>query len=183
MVLPITIYGNSVLRKVTEEVSPNDSGLYEFIDSLYETMEKSDGIGLAAPQVNSIRRIFVADGSPLADEHPELADFRKVFINPEIVESGEELVFAEEGCLSIPNIREEVQRPDFIKIRYVDRDFNPHEETYTGIASRIIQHEFDHLNGVLFTDKISPLRKRMLRKKLTGIAKGKFEVTYKTKVV
>lgn len=183
MVFSITIYGNSVLRKVTTEVSPEDKGLDEFITNMFETMEKSDGIGLAAPQVNSTRRVFVVDGTPLADDHPELASFKQAFINPEIIKNGDEEVFAEEGCLSIPNIREEVKRPDYIKIRYKDQHFNEHTEEYTGIASRIIQHELDHLNGVLFTDLISPLRKRMLRKKLNAIAKGKFEVSYKTKVV
>lgn len=183
MLLPITIYGNSVLRKVTSEVTPDDEGLLQFIDNMFETLKKSDGIGLAAPQVNSMRRLFIVDGTPLSDEHPELAEFKQPFINPEITGFSEEEIFAEEGCLSIPGIREEVRRPENITIRYYDRNFKEHEETYSGIAARIIQHEFDHLNGVLFTDRLSPLTKRMLRKKLAAISKGKFEVSYKTVVV
>lgn len=183
MLFPITIYGNSVLRKVTKEVGPQDEGLQEFIDNMFQTLEKSEGIGLAAPQVNSTRRLFIVDGRPIADDKPELADFVRPFINPEIIEFGEEEIYAEEGCLSIPDIREEVRRPQWIKIRYLDRNFNEHVEEYNDVLARIIQHEFDHLNGILFTDRITPLRKRMLRKKLASIARGKFEVSYKTMVV
>lgn len=182
MILPIYVYGSPVLRKVARPVEQNEEGLDEFIDNLWETMYHSDGIGLAAPQVGKSLRIFVIDGSPLEEDDPSLKDFKSTFINPEIIErSGDDKTY-EEGCLSIPKLREEIVRPEKVKIRYYDRRFNQHEEEHTGIAARIIQHEFDHLEGVLFTDKLAPLKKRMLRNKLNAIAKGKFEVSYKVKV-
>ena len=182
MILPVTIYGHPVLRKKTEPVTPGTEGLKEFIDNMFETMYQSDGVGLAAPQVNSRHRLFVVDGSPMGEDDESLKDFKRVFINPEIIERAEEENFAEEGCLSIPGIREEVKRPVSVRMRYQDENLDAHEETITGFAARIIQHEYDHLEGVLFTDKISPLRKRLLRKKLMAIAKGKFNVSYKVKL-
>jgi len=127
-------------------------------------------------------RIFVIDGTPLEEDDPSLKDFKVTFINPEILDRHGDDKTYEEGCLSIPNLREEIVRPEKVRIRYYDRDFNQHEEEYSGIAARIIQHEYDHLQGVLFTDKVAPLKKRMLRNKLNAIAKGKFEVSYKVKV-
>ncbi len=182
MILPIYVYGSPVLRKVARPVEQNEEGLDEFIDNLWETMYHSDGIGLAAPQVGKSLRIFVIDGSPLEEDDPSLKDFKTTFINPEIIERFSDDKTYEEGCLSIPNLREEIVRPEKVKIRYYDRRFNQHEEEHTGIAARIIQHEFDHLEGILFTDKLAPLKKRMLRNKLNAIAKGKFEVSYKVKV-
>ncbi|MFP4526190.1 MAG: peptide deformylase [bacterium] len=182
MILPIYIYGSPVLRKVAKEVNQDEEELDSFIDELWETMKRSDGIGLAAPQVGKSKRIFVIDGTPLEEDDPGLKDFRKVFINPEITHRNDTEKTYEEGCLSIPNLRDEVIRPEKIRIEYYDRDFNFHDEEYGGIAARIIQHEYDHLEGILFTDRIAPLKKRLLRGKLNAIAKGKFNVNYKVKV-
>ncbi|MBS3806443.1 MAG: peptide deformylase [Bacteroidales bacterium] len=182
MTLPIYVYGSPVLRKVARPVEQNEEGLEEFIDNLWDTMYKSDGIGLASPQVGKSVRIFVIDGTPLAEDDPSLKDLKVTFVNPEILERHGDDKTYEEGCLSIPNLREEIVRPEKVRIRYYDRHFNQHEEEYVGIAARIIQHEYDHLQGVLFTDKVAPLKKRMLRNKLNAIAKGKFEVSYKVKV-
>src|SRR6056297_2605111 len=182
MTLPIYVYGSPVLRKVARPVEQNEEGLDEFIDNLWDTMYQSDGIGLASPQVGKSVRIFVIDGTPLEEDDPSLKDFKVTFINPEILDrQGDDKTY-EEGCLSIPNIREEIVRPEKVRIRYYDRDWNLHEEEYGGIAARIIQHEYDHLQGVLFTDKVAPLKKRMLRNKLNAISKGKFDVSYKVKV-
>ncbi len=182
MTLPIYVYGSPVLRKVAREVESDESGLDDFIEDLWQTMHQSDGIGLAAPQVGKSMRIFVIDGTPLQEDDPSLKDFKRTFINPEMVERGGDDKTFEEGCLSIPNLREEIVRPEKIKIRYYDRNFNFNEEEHDGIAARIIQHEYDHLQGILFTDRVAPLKKRMLRTKLNAIAKGKFEVNYKVKV-
>jgi len=182
MTLPIYVYGSPVLRKVARPVEQNEEGLEDFIDNLWDTMYQSDGIGLASPQVGKSVRIFVIDGTPLEEDDPSLKDFKVTFINPEILDrQGDDKTY-EEGCLSIPNIREEIVRPEKVRIRYYDRDWNLHEEEYGGIAARIIQHEYDHLQGVLFTDKVAPLKKRMLRNKLNAISKGKFDVSYKVKV-
>jgi len=182
MTLPIYIYGSPVLRKEARTVEQNEEGLQEFIHNLWETMYHSDGIGLAAPQVGKSMRIFVIDGTPLAEDDPSLTDFKVTFINPEILERGGDDKTFEEGCLSIPNLREEIVRPEKVRIRYYDKEFNLHEEEYGGIAARIIQHEYDHLDGILFTDRVGPLKKRMLRNKLNAISKGKFDVTYKVKM-
>jgi peptide deformylase len=182
MILPIYVYGSPVLRKVAREVEKDEEGLDEFIQYLWETMKRSDGIGLAAPQVGRSIRIFVIDGTPLEEDDPSLKDFKKVFINPKITTYFEEEKTYEEGCLSIPNLRDEVVRPEKVTIKYYDQEFNEYEETYGGIAARIIQHEYDHLEGILFTDRIAPLKKRLLRSKLNAIAKGKFNVDYKVKI-
>ena len=182
MTLPVIIYGNPVLRKVSRQIENNEKNLNAFIENMFDTMYNSEGIGLAAPQLDKSVQLFVVDGSPLEKDDPKLKDFKKVFINPKIEEYYGEEIFAEEGCLSIPSIREEVKRPEKITIQYYDQNFDFHRENYEGFIARVIQHEYDHLHGVLFTDKISPLRKRMLRKKLASIAKGKFEVKYKVKL-
>ena len=182
MILPVYVYGSPVLRKVSREVEKGEEGLEEFLKNLWETMYHSDGIGLAAPQVGKNLRVFVIDGTPMEEDDPSVKDFRQTFINPEIVErKGDDKVF-EEGCLSIPDIREQIVRPEKVHIQYYDKDFNYHDEEYDGIAARIIHHEYDHLNGVLFTDLAAPLKKRMLRNKLNAISKGKFNVKYKVKV-
>ncbi|MBS3777241.1 MAG: peptide deformylase [Bacteroidales bacterium] len=182
MILPVYIYGSPVLRKTAREVGKDEKGLDQFIQDLWDTMYHSDGIGLAAPQVGKSIRIFVVDGTPLEKDDPELKDFKMTFINPEIIDRfGDDKTY-EEGCLSIPEIREEIVRPEKIRIRWYDADFNPHEDEFGGIGARIIQHEYDHLQGILFTDKVAPLKKRMLKGKLNAIAKGKFDVKYKVKV-
>jgi peptide deformylase len=142
-------------------------------------MEHSDGIGLAAPQIGLSIRLFVVNGSPLEEDDPSLKDFKRVFINARIVErSGENKIY-KEGCLSIPNLHEEVEREDQIRIQYVDETFQLHDEVFNGTASRIIQHEYDHLDGIMFTDRLSPLRRKLLAGKLLSISKGKFDIDYK----
>ncbi len=182
MKYPITVYGDPILRKKAEPVDKNLEGLNEVIENMWETMYYSDGVGLAAPQVGKSIRIFILDASSGADEEPELEGFKKVFINPQIIEkSGDEWVM-NEGCLSLPEIREDVVRPDVVRIKYFDENFNEHDEVFKGFAGRIIQHEYDHLEGVLFVDYLSPLRKRLLKGKLNSIARGKITPHYKIKV-
>lgn len=181
MIYPVFLYGSPVLRKVAVEIPTDFKELNELTDSLFETMYHSDGIGLAAPQIGKSLRIFVVDASPLEEDDPSLKDFKKVFINPTIISREGDLSAFNEGCLSIPDIREDVERESAIKIRYCDRDFNYKEEYYEGIAARIIQHEYDHLEGRLFIDLISPLKKRLLKRKLTSISKGKVDVKYRIK--
>jgi len=179
MVLRVVAYGHPVLRKVAAEIDKDYPNLEQFIGDLFETMHASSGIGLAAPQVNKSIRVFVIDASALADEHPELAEFRKVFINPQIVEeAGEEWTY-NEGCLSLPDLREEVTRKSIVKIQYFDEMFNYHEETFDGLAARIIQHEYDHLEGTLMVDRINPLKRILLKRKLADISKGNVDVSYK----
>ena len=188
MILPIIAYGTPVLKKEAEEIDDTFEGLSELIDSMFETMYQANGVGLAAPQINKSVRIFVIDASPFAEleegEEPDakaegLENFKKVFINPIIEEEqGDEWAF-KEGCLSIPLIREEIMRKEKIIISYYDEYWNLHEEEYDGYAARIIQHEYDHLDGVLFTDKLSPLKKRILKKKLMNISKGDVDAPYK----
>ncbi len=179
MVRPVYIYGSPVLRKVAQDITPDYPNLDSLISDMFETMEQSDGIGLAAPQIGLSIRLFVVDGTPLAEDDPNLKDFRRVFINAHITERGGEKTIYNEGCLSIPGLHEDVERESTIKIRYVDRNFVEHEEVYSGMAARIIQHEYDHLDGILFTDRVSPIRKQLLRAKLNAIAKGKFSASYK----
>jgi peptide deformylase len=180
MIYPIVIYGHPILRKTSVEIEKDYPGLDQLIPDLFETMYYSEGLGLAAPQIGKSIRIFVIDGEPLAEDEPELAGFKKVFINAHITERSEELVPMNEGCLSIPGLREEVMRESRIKINYRDEKWEYHDEEYFGYKARIIQHEYDHLDGILFTDKLTPIRKRLLKGKLTAISKGKFEVDYRT---
>jgi len=185
MILPIYIYGQPVLRKVTTDIDPeNYPKLNELIDNMFETMYHADGVGLAAPQVGLTDRIFVVDLSPVAsEEHPEFRDFKKVFINAHITERSGEIELIEEGCLSIPGIHEKVPREGEIRIEYLDELMQPHHESYSGYMARVIQHEYDHLDGKLFVDKISPLRKRMVKNKLAGMEKGKVVCDYKIRTV
>jgi peptide deformylase len=185
MVYPIYVYGMPVLRKVAAEIDEGYEGLGQLIEDMFETMYQAEGIGLAAPQIGLSIRLIVIDGSRMgsddefAEEEDELRDFKKVLVNPYIVEeTGTDWEF-NEGCLSIPAIREEVKRKPDILLRYQDEHFNEYEERFDGIRARVIQHEIDHLNGILFTDRISPLRKRMLNSKLKAISKGQTEASYK----
>jgi len=177
MIYPIVVYGDPVLKKRAREIEPDELDLKELSNDMFETMEAAHGIGLAAPQIGKSIRVFVVDGTVLEEEGME--DFRKVFVNPVMVEeTGDEWPF-EEGCLSIPNIREDVSRNAQLTIRYFDENWNEHEDTFDGMKARIIQHEYDHLEGVLFTDYLSPFKKRMLRGKLQNITKGKTKVDYR----
>ena len=190
MVLPIVAYGTPVLRADCEEFEEG-SDISELISNMFDTMYKASGVGLAAPQVGLDKRIFIVDASPFGEEEPEneieaknfevLKNFKKVFINPIIEEeTGKKWNFSE-GCLSIPGIREDVSRHNTITISYFDEDWNFKEETYTGIAARIIQHEYDHIEGILFTDYLTPLKKRLLKRKLNDISKGNISVNYRMK--
>lgn len=185
MILPIVAYGDPVLRQVGKDIVPKYPKLNELIANMWDTMYNAEGIGLAAPQIGIPIRLFVIDAMPFSEnetlsqeEHDQLKGFKKVFINAKIEEErGEEWGF-DEGCLSIPDIQEEVKRKPEITLSYVDEHFKPHTEIYNGLAARIIQHEYDHIQGILFTDKLSPLKKRLLQSKLKKISNGKIEVPY-----
>ncbi len=179
MILPITAYGDPVLRKVGADIDANYPELQELISSMYDTMYHASGVGLAAPQVGKSIRLFVVDATPFADEEPALDGFKKTFINARILEETGTPFKFNEGCLSIPGIREDVFRRPTVRIRYQDEQFETHEETYTGLAARIIQHEYDHIEGVLFVDHISPLRKKMIKSKLEKITKGEAKADYR----
>ncbi|MCI2227777.1 peptide deformylase [Polaribacter sp. MSW13] len=186
MILPIVAYGDPVLRKVGIEIDANYPGLEELISNMKETMYNASGVGLAAPQIGKAIRLFVIDASPFAEDEDlsdkdraVLKDFNKVFINAEIVnEEGDEWAF-NEGCLSIPDILEDVFRQPKITIEYQDEDFNKHTEVLDGLAARVFQHEYDHIEGILFTDKLSTLKKRIIKKKLENISKGKIKADYR----
>lgn len=177
MIYPIVAYGHPVLKKKAVEVKKDAFDLVQLAEDMFETMHNAMGIGLAAPQIGKSIRMFVADGSALEDE--EMLDFKKVFINPVIInEFGEDWTF-EEGCLSIPSIREDVIRLENLRIRYFDENWQEHEEEFGGMKARIIQHEFDHIEGILFTDHLSAFKKRLLKSKLTNISKGIVTVDYR----
>ncbi len=179
MIYPIVVYGDSVLIMRARVIKQGEIDVIQLAADMYETMEQADGIGLAAPQIGKSIRMFVIDAHKLED--PEIGDFKQIFINPQIIaEDGDEWAF-EEGCLSIPEIREEISRPEKLKIKYVDENWQPHEETYDGLKARIIQHEYDHIEGVLFTDHLSPFKKRLLKGKLQNISKGKVQPHYRIK--
>ena len=183
MIYPVVMYGHPVLRKETEDFVPEEKEeLKQLVDDMFETMYNADGIGLAGPQIGLSRRIFVIDATPLADEFPELAEFKRVFINAQILERDGDQASDYEGCLSIPGINEEVSRQTKVKIRYVDSDFKEHEEVIEGWAARVVQHEYDHIQGILFVDHLAALKKRLLKGKLNAISKGKVNVNYRIKL-
>ncbi|MES2517180.1 MAG: peptide deformylase [Bacteroidota bacterium] len=188
MIYPIVAYGDPVLRKVAVDIDKSFD-VKKLSEDMFETMYNAKGVGLAAPQIGLNIRMFVVDGRPFnegedmeeRDKDPSLIDFKKVFINAEILEEdGDDWGF-EEGCLSIPDIREDIYRPEYVTIRYFDVDWNEHTEEYEGLAARIIQHEYDHIDGILFTDHLNPVKKRMLKNKLAKITKGRVDVDYKMK--
>lgn len=186
MILPIVAYGDPVLRKKATDIDQDYPNFKELVSNMWDTMYNANGVGLAAPQVGFPIRLFVIDATPFADddelseeEQQKLAGFKKAFINAQILEeTGEEWEF-NEGCLSIPDVREDVSRNETLVIRYMDEDFNEHTETYGGLLARVIQHEYDHIEGILFTDKLSSLKKRLLKTRLANISKGKIKVEYK----
>lgn len=186
MILPIVAYGDPVLRKKCKEIDEDYPKLKDLISNMWETMYQAYGVGLAAPQIGLPIRLFIIDPTAFADdesleeeEKEMLSNLKKTFINPKIIEEeGEEWAF-NEGCLSIPEVREDVFRKPKITIEYQDEDFKTHRETYDGIAARVIQHEYDHIEGILFTDKLSSLKKRLIKGKLSNISKGKIEAEYK----
>ena len=186
MILPIVAYGDPVLRKVGSPIDANYPELEKLIANMKETMYNASGVGLAAPQIGKAIRIFLIDASPFADDEDLsekdsniLKDFNRVFINPQIIkEEGEEWIF-NEGCLSIPDVREDVLRKEKITIEYQDENFKKHTEILEGLAARVFQHEYDHIEGILFTDKLSTLKKRIIKKKLENISKGKIKADYR----
>jgi peptide deformylase len=179
MTYPIVVYGHPVLKKVAADIDKKYPDLDKLIEDLFDTMYHSEGLGLAAPQIGKSIRLFVIDGAPVAEDEPELADFKKVFINAKIYkEEGEEWSF-NEGCLSFPGLREDIMRKPVIYMRYVDEDFQPHDERFDGVIARVIQHEYDHIEGIVFVDRISTLKKMLLKGRLNDISKGNIEVDYK----
>ena len=177
MIYPIVAYGHPVLKKRADEIPVGTPGMKELADDMFETMYQAQGIGLAAPQIGKSIRMFIADGTPLEEE--EMQDFKQVFINPEMIEEFDDPWLYEEGCLSIPGVRDDVSRRARLRIRFYDENWQRHEREYDGMKARIIQHEFDHLEGVLFTDRISAFRRRLLKSRLTGISKGQVKVDYR----
>jgi len=186
MILPIVAYGDPVLKKKCKDIPEDYPKLDELINNMWDTMYHAYGVGLAAPQIGLPIRMFMIDPAPFAEddemdkkEKEHLNNLKKTFINPQIVEEeGEEWAF-NEGCLSIPEVREDVFRKPKITIEYLDENFKSHRETYDGLAARVIQHEYDHIEGILFTDKLSSLKKRLIKGKLNNIAKGKVHADYK----
>lgn len=177
MIYPIVMYGDPVLRSRAADI-PTGTDLSQLIEDMYETMHNASGIGLAAPQIGKSIRLFVVDGTIIEDE-PDMSDFRKVFINPVMLEELGDLWEYEEGCLSIPNIREKVGRKEKLRIRYYDEAWNLHEDEFDGMKARIIQHEYDHIEGKMFVDYLTPLKKRLLKGKLSDISKGKVDTEYR----
>ena len=182
MILPIFLYGSQVLRTPAQEDDLSDrEGIRKLIDDMVETMHHADGCGLAAPQVGVSKRILVVDGNDLADRFPELKGFHREMINPRFTFESEETCSYEEGCLSIPNVDADITRPARIRIRYVNTGFEEVEEEFEGFAARMLQHEMDHLDGVLFTDHASPIRRKMLTGKLMNISRGNVRTRYRVK--
>ena len=181
MFLPIVAFGSPVLRKKCEEITPDYLELDTLLENMWETMYDSSGVGLAAPQIDKAIRVFIIDTAPFMEEGEEDDSIKKTFINATILEEeGEEWIF-NEGCLSIPDIREDISRKPNITIKYQDENFEWNTDSFDGLTARVIQHEYDHIDGILFTDKISPLRKRMIKGKLENISKGNIQVSYRMK--
>ena len=183
MIYPITLYGDPILKKPAQAVASDQADVSVLVADMFETMSYASGVGLAAPQIGKPFRIFVMDSTPMkASEEPSEPGLRQVFINPEIIEEyGEKWPF-EEGCLSIPGIREDVMRPSHVKITFFDEHWKQHTREFDGVDARIIQHEYDHIEGILFTDHISAFKRRLLKGKLTNISKGKVDAEYRVKV-
>lgn len=179
MIYPIVAYGDPVLKKRAKDIEKDYKDLPKLIEDMFETMYEAHGVGLAAPQIGLSLRLFVIDGEPLDEEN--LKGFKKVFVNPVILEEHGDVWGFEEGCLSIPGIRSEVIRPPRLKIEYYDEHWNKKVEEFEGLEARIIQHEYDHIEGILFIDKLSPIKKRLVKGKLSNISKGKVDVDYKMK--
>jgi len=180
MIFPIVLYGDPVLKRKAVDVAHEDESVKEFVESMFETMYAANGVGLAAPQVGQSLRLFVLDTTPMEEEGED--GLKKAFINPTMLnELGEEWAF-EEGCLSIPGIRADVNRKPEIRIKYFDENWDEHEESYDGMKARVIQHEYDHIEGKLFTDYLTPFKKRLLKGKLANISKGKTDAEYRVKV-
>ena len=182
MILPIYTYGQPVLRKEAEDITPDYPELKSLVQNMFETNERADGVGLAAPQIGLPIRVVIVDLRPLAEDMPEYADFKRAYINGYIVEEEGETILMDEGCLSLPGIHEKVPRAERVRVQYVDEDFVEHDEWVDGFLARVLQHEFDHLEGKVFTDRISPLRRQMNKGKFNALLSGKVRCDYKVKV-
>ena len=183
MILPIYIYGQPVLRKVAEDITPDYPDLQTLIADMWDTLADSEGIGLAAPQIGKAIRLVVIDLEVISEDFPEYKGFRQVYINSHIVEYDDTNTdSSEEGCLSLPAIHEKVVRPTRIRVQWMDEQFQPHDEWIEGYLARVMQHEFDHLDGKMFVDRISPLRKQLIKSKLKALLQGRFRCGYKTKI-
>ena len=181
MIYPIVIYGSQILRNESEDITPDYPELKKLIEDMWITLGEAEGVGLAAPQIGKNIRLFIVDCTPWGEDDPTLADFKRVFINAEIYEVSEETSLFEEGCLSIPGIHENVRRPVSIRMRYLDENFVEHDEEFAGKPARVIQHEYDHIEGKVFTDHLAPLRRNLIKNKLQKMARGSYRAAYKTK--
>lgn len=181
MIYPIVIYGSQTLRNPSEKITADYPELKKLIEDMFLTLTEAEGVGLAAPQIGKNIRLFVVDCTPWGDDNPELADYKRAFINPEIYAASEETGLFNEGCLSLPGLHEDVRRPVAIRMRYLDADFVEHDEEFDGLRARVIQHEYDHIEGKVFTDHLSPLRRNLLKGKLMNLSKGRYRCAYKTK--
>lgn len=182
MILPIYTYGQSVLKKESEDIDNSFEGLEQLIKDMFETLRKAEGVGLAAPQVGLPIRLVVVDLDAISEDQPEFKGYFRTYINPYIEETSGDAVPYEEGCLSFPGIHEKVNRPSKVRVRWLDENFNEHDEWFEGFPARVLQHEIDHLDGKCFIDRMSPLRRQMNKKALSSIASGKFSCDYKVKV-
>lgn len=181
MILPIYAYGQPVLKKVARPIGPDYEGLEQLLTDMWETMANANGVGLAAPQIGRSIRVFLVDSGPMFDEGEAHKGIKKTFINAEIIEETGPIGSVSEGCLSIPDISGDIERPETITIRYQDELFVAHEETHTGMNARVIQHEYDHIEGILFTELLKPLKKRMVKRKMEKIKKGEIKAGYRMK--
>ncbi|MCB0661450.1 MAG: peptide deformylase [Saprospiraceae bacterium] len=183
MILSIYGYGQPVLKKMADDIDKDYPELGALIENMYETMYNASGVGLAAPQIGKSIRLFVVDTVQMMEEGKEAEGIKKAFINAQIVELNGDEVPYEEGCLSIPDIRGDVDRPEIVRIKYLDEDFKEHDDIFTGVNARVIQHEYDHIDGVLFVEKLKPLKRQLIKRKLESIKKGKVRAEYKMKFV
>jgi len=181
MIYPIVIYGSQILRNESVDITPDYPELKKLIDDMWTTLAEAEGVGLAAPQIGKNIRLFIVDCTPWGEDDPTLAEYRKVFINAQIYERSEETSLFEEGCLSLPGLHENVRRPVTIRMRYLDENFVEHDEEITGKPARVIQHEYDHIEGKVFTDHLAPLRRNLIKNKLQKMARGSYRAAYKTK--
>jgi len=181
MIYPIVIYGSPVLRNKSVDIDSSYPDFKKLVEDMFLTLTEASGVGLAAPQIGKNIRLFIVDCTPWGEEDPSLADYRRVFVNAQIYERSEETDLFEEGCLSLPGIHENVRRSVRIRMRYLDENFVEHDEEFGGLPARVIQHEYDHIEGEVFTDHLSPLRRNLLRGKIMNLVKGKFRCAYKTK--
>ncbi len=182
MILPIYTYGQPVLRKVAEDIDADYPELKQLVENMFDTNERADGVGLAAPQIGLPIRVVIVDLRPLAEDMPEYAEFKRAYINGYIVDEDGETILMDEGCLSLPGIHEKVPRAERVRVQYVDENFVEHDEWVDGFLARVLQHEFDHLEGKVFTDRISPLRRQMNKGKFNALLSGKVRCDYKVKV-